>query len=46
MMQRTTFKLGMLAAAMVMTMGTAQAATMRWAGANDILTIDPDAQNH
>lgn len=46
MMQKTTFRLGMVAAAMVLAMGSAQAASMRWAGANDILTIDPHAQNH
>ena len=46
MMQKTTFKLGMVAAAMVLAVGSAQAASMRWAGANDILTIDPHAQNH
>ena len=46
MIQRTTFKLGLLGAAVLVAMGTAHAATMRWAGANDILTVDPHAQNH
>lgn len=46
MIQRKTFKLGMLGAAVLMAAGTVNAATMRWAGANDILTVDPHAQNH
>ena len=46
MIQRTTFKLGMVAAAMCLAVGSVHAASLRWAGANDILTIDPHAQNH
>ena len=41
------FKRGVFAAAVLLTIGAAsQAATMRTAGANDILTTDPMAQNH
>lgn len=46
MMQRKTLKLGMVGAAVCLCLGSAGAATLRWAGANDILTVDPHAQNH
>ncbi|MBS0467543.1 MAG: ABC transporter substrate-binding protein, partial [Proteobacteria bacterium] len=46
MTQRRSFKFGLIGAAVLLSMGTAQAANLRWAGANDILTIDPHAQNH
>ena len=46
MIQRKTLKLGMVGAAVLLCIGAANAATMRWAGANDILTVDPHAQNH
>ncbi|WP_312302547.1 ABC transporter substrate-binding protein, partial [Pulveribacter sp.] len=46
MTYRTTFRLGLLAAAAALALGSANAATLRWAGANDILTADPHAQNH
>jgi len=38
--------LGTVALAASLAAGSAGAATMRWAGANDILTADPHAQNH
>lgn len=44
--QRLNFTLGAVAVAALMAAGSASAATMRWAGANDILTVDPHAQNH
>ncbi|GKS76394.1 ABC transporter substrate-binding protein [Acidovorax sp. SUPP950] len=44
--QRTTFKWSALGIAVLLAAGSAHAATMRWAGANDILTVDPHAQNH
>ncbi len=44
--QRLKFSLGVVALAACMAVGAAHAATMRWAGANDILTVDPHAQNH
>src|SRR5690606_36192380 len=40
-----SLRLGVLAAAAALAFG-ANAATLRWAGANDILTADPHAQNH
>ncbi len=43
---RLNLSLGVVALAACMAVGAAQAATMRWAGANDILTVDPHAQNH
>ncbi len=46
---RTRLRLATLAAAALLALGAttaAQAATLRWAGANDILTTDPHAQNH
>jgi len=43
---RLNLSLGVVALAACMAVGVAQAATMRWAGANDILTVDPHAQNH
>ncbi|CAM3628385.1 ABC transporter substrate-binding protein [Paracidovorax anthurii] len=46
MKQRLTFSLGAVALAALLATGGAGAATMRWAGANDILTVDPHAQNH
>ena len=46
MIQRKTLKLGMVGAAVCLCLGSAGAATLRWAGANDILTVDPHAQNH
>lgn len=44
--QRTTFKWSALGIAVLLAAGSVHAATMRWAGANDILTVDPHAQNH
>uniref|UniRef100_UPI0028AECA46 ABC transporter substrate-binding protein n=1 Tax=Melaminivora sp. TaxID=1933032 RepID=UPI0028AECA46 len=44
--QRKTFRLALLAGAAALAFGAANAATLRWAGANDILTVDPHAQNH
>ena len=38
--------LGALALAAAALAGTAQAATFRWASANDLLTFDPHGQNH
>ena len=35
-----------LAVAVLVCAGVTHAATLRWAGANDILTLDPHAQNH
>ncbi len=46
MNHRPNFKLGALCVAALLATGAAGAATMRWAGANDILTVDPHAQNH
>ena len=46
MNHRPNFKLGALCLAALLATGAAGAATMRWAGANDILTVDPHAQNH
>lgn len=46
MLQRTTFRLATLAAAALLAAGSASAATLRWAGANDINTADPHSQNH
>ena len=43
---RPFLKLAGLALVIAVVAGSAQAASMRWAGANDILTIDPHAQNH
>ncbi len=43
---RLNLSLGVVALAACMAVGAAQAATLRWAGANDILTVDPHAQNH
>ena len=40
------FRPSALALAVLLCAGAAQAATLRWAGANDILTLDPHAQNH
>lgn len=45
-MKRKTYLLGTLGVAALIAAGAANAATMRWAGANDILTVDPHAQNH
>ena len=39
-------KLGLIAACVLALAGPASAATLRVAGANDILTFDPHAQNH
>ncbi len=36
----------LLAAALIATCATAQAATLRWGAQNDILTLDPHSQNH
>lgn len=36
----------LLAAALVAACATTQAATLRWAAQNDILTLDPHSQNH
>jgi len=36
----------LVAAAVLLTASSTHAASMRWAGANDILTIDPHGQNH
>jgi peptide/nickel transport system substrate-binding protein len=38
--------LGATALAATLAMGTAQAAALRWAAQNDILTLDPHSQNH
>ncbi|MDA8454984.1 ABC transporter substrate-binding protein [Acidovorax sp. GBBC 3334] len=46
MTQRLNLSLGTIALAALLSAGAANAATMRWAGANDILTVDPHAQNH
>ena len=43
---RLNLSLGVVALAACMAVGAAQAAPLRWAGANDILTVDPHAQNH
>ncbi|KQP21601.1 ABC transporter substrate-binding protein [Pseudorhodoferax sp. Leaf267] len=43
---RHRFALGFVALATAATLGSAQAATFRWAGANDLVTFDPHAQNH
>lgn len=45
-MQRKTFQRAALCAVALFAMGAVNAANLRWAGANDILTADPDAQNH
>ncbi|MFT4193481.1 ABC transporter substrate-binding protein [Ottowia sp.] len=45
-MARTSFVRGALALAVLAAAGLSQAATLRIAGANDILTFDPHAQNH
>ena len=45
-MARSPFIRGALALAVLAAAGLAQAATLRIAGANDILTFDPHAQNH
>ena len=45
-MTRSPFVRGALALAVLAAAGLAQAATLRVAGANDILTFDPHAQNH
>jgi len=46
MTKSNPWKLGLVGAAICMALGGAHAATLRWAGANDILTTDPHAQNH
>ncbi len=46
MKQRLNLSLGTIALAVLLGAGAAHAATLRWAGANDILTVDPHAQNH
>ncbi|AVS76194.1 ABC transporter substrate-binding protein [Paracidovorax cattleyae] len=46
MKQRLNSSLGTIALAVLLGTGAAHAATLRWAGANDILTVDPHAQNH
>ena len=46
MAQVSTFRPTALALAVLLCAGAAQAATLRWAGANDVLTLDPHAQNH
>lgn len=45
-MKQKFFKLGMVGVAAMMAVTGAHAATMRWAGANDIMTVDPHSQNH
>jgi peptide/nickel transport system substrate-binding protein len=45
-MKQKFFKLGMVGVAAMMAVAGANAATMRWAGANDIMTVDPHSQNH
>ncbi len=45
-MARTSFVRSALALAALAAAGLSQAATLRIAGANDILTFDPHAQNH
>ena len=45
-MKQKIFKLGMVGIAAMMAVAGANAATMRWAGANDIMTVDPHSQNH
>ncbi len=48
MVQASTFRPHAIALAFtaLLCAGGAQAATLRWAGANDIMTLDPHAQNH
>ena len=45
-MARSSFVLSALALAVLAAAGVSHAATLRIAGANDILTFDPHAQNH
>ena len=45
-MARPLFVRGAVALAVMASVGLAQAATLRIAGANDILTFDPAGQNH
>ena len=45
-MARIPFVRGALALAVLAAAGLSQAATLRIAGANDILTFDPQGQNH
>ena len=42
----SVFQRSALALAVLVCAGASHAATLRWAGANDILTLDPHAQNH
>jgi len=46
MTMKTTLQRSLVGAAVLLSLTCSQAATMRWAGANDILTIDPHGQNH
>ncbi|MPM56394.1 HTH-type transcriptional regulator SgrR [bioreactor metagenome] len=50
MKRRASFTKTILTTALLIAAGSASiaanAATMRWAGANDILTTDPHSQNH
>ena len=46
MVRVSTFPVKTIALAVLLCVGSAQAATLRWAGANDILTLDPHAQNN
>lgn len=46
MIALSLMKRGAVALAACATLGLADAATFRWAGANDLLTFDPHAQNH
>lgn len=44
--RQVTLTLGAVALAVLGSTGVAHSATMRWAGANDIMTVDPHSQNH
>jgi len=46
MTTHTTLKRSLIGAAVLLSLTCANAATMRWAGANDIMTVDPHGQNH